>query len=158
MPAIASAEGPIWWCCREHRRVGAVVAVDLAHDVELLRHDAVREAEAADELVARRDRPGCCASCRRSRCRCRVRRRAVNVETAVERDPEPALLAELLVDDADHLRRERRVAEPHVLVRRRRRQVEARDDADAQVGRPARLEKPRLEVQADVADALTARA
>src|SRR4051794_10011083 len=38
-------------------RVAAVVAVDLPDDVELLRHDAVGEAEAADELVADAD-PG----------------------------------------------------------------------------------------------------
>ena len=60
MPAIASAEGPILVVVPsgvDLVRVGAVVAVDLAHDVELLRHDAVGEAEAADELVADAD-PG----------------------------------------------------------------------------------------------------
>ena len=62
--------------------------------------------------------------------------------------------AELLVEDADDLRRRACSSPRKRSVGIDGRQVDARDHAEADVRRAARLEEPGLEVQADVADAL----
>src|SRR5262249_42796854 len=68
-------------------------------------------------------------------------------------DAKPPAPAKLLIEDADHLRHELRVSEP-LRLRAGRRQVKAPDHAEPDVRRTARLEKARLGVGAQVANAL----
>src|SRR6185437_14771458 len=122
-------------------RVGPVVAVDLADEVELLRDDAVRQSQPADELVADAD-PG--AGDRRGDHRGRrvtrvhERHRVVgehgavraDAHAAVDRGPEASQVADLGVEDDAGLEDRLPLAEERLLVPRR--EDDRRDDRQAQ--------------------------
>src|SRR5690606_8982219 len=123
----------------------------LADDLELLHRDRVRDTDAERHLGAR----GHDAARRGRPVRAVIDERLFRAEpdAGVRGDAELTAAAEFLVDHAHDLRDEIVVTEPLVL-RVDRRQVQAGDDAEAEVRRPAGLEEPRLEVQPDVAEAL----
>ena len=123
----------------------------LADEVELLRRDRVRETDAERHLGRRGDR-----SVRRHRAAIAnvgERRSSAQPDAAVERDAQATRATKLLVEDAHDLRRQL-ASRRGTDLRGRRRQVDARDHAETDVRRAARLEEPRLQVEADVADAL----
>jgi hypothetical protein len=125
-------------------------------EVELLLLDRVGDSDAVrnlsadrDLLVGHRDRH------RRILAHPVVGERLIlaDPDPAVERDAQPALATELLVEDAHDLRDGRFLADERAL-RVRRGQEDARDDAEPDVRRAAGLEEPRLQVQPDAADPL----
>ena len=162
MPPIASAAGPSLSAgddaADDLAGVRAHEPVELAHHVELLRNDAVRQRDAAGVLVLDADAHAGVAGARPCRCareRIRVvdelRRVAADLDARVDAGAETAEVAELRVDD--HAGREDglALAQERVLVAGR--QDDARDHRDAEAGARG-VEQPDLRVDRDVAQAL----
>src|SRR4029079_4034029 len=139
-------------------------AVDLADDVELLARQRVGDADAERDLGAGGDRGVGDRGVLHAGIVVGERLAAADANAGVERDPQRAGAAELLVEDAHHLRHELAAGGGHgaagrlaekAIGRAGGRQVQTADHAEPDVRRAAGLEEAGLEVEADVADALT---